>query len=338
MSQIDWQSSNVLITGGTGSFGKKCTAKILRDLKPQKLIILSRDELKQHEMQQQFSTHEYDNLRYFIGDVRDRERLYRAFDDVDIVIHAAALKQVPAAEYNPIEAIKTNILGASNIIDAAIDRNVQRVLALSTDKAANPINLYGATKLCSDKLFVAGNHYAGKHGTRFSVVRDGNVVGSRGSVIPFFLQMKETGVLPITDPAMTRFWITLEQGVDFVLDSLDRMRGGEIFVPKIPSMRVMDLARAIAPECQTRVVGIRPGEKLHEVMVPVDDARNTVEYDDHFAILPAFQDWDAEGYLRERGGQWCPEGFQYSSDNNTSWLSEQEMRTLAGLTELEDVA
>jgi UDP-N-acetylglucosamine 4,6-dehydratase len=289
-------------------------------------------------MQQQFSLQKYPNLRYFIGDVRDRDRLYRAFDGVDIVVHAAALKQVPAAEYNPIEAIKTNILGAANIIDAAIDCGVDRVIALSTDKAANPINLYGATKLCSDKLFVAGNNYAGRSNTRFSVVRYGNVVGSRGSVIPFFLKMKEQGLLPITDPRMTRFWITLEQGVEFVLNSLERMHGGEIFVPKIPSMRITDLVAAIAPDCPTTVVGIRPGEKLHEVMVPVDDARNTVEYDDYFAILPAFHDWDTDGYLKKNGGRRCDDGFSYSSDNNTHWLTAPQMRELAGMTEVESVA
>ena len=225
-------------------------------------------------------------MRYFIGDVRDRERLYRALDGVDIVVHAAALKQVPACEYNPIEAIRTNVLGAANIVDASIDRGVEKVIALSTDKAANPINLYGATKLCSDKLFIAANQYSGVHNTRFSVVRYGNVVGSRGSVVPFFLARRKVGTLPITDPRMTRFWITLDQGVEFVLQSLDRMWGGEIFVPKIPSMNIVDLAAAIAPECETEIVGIRSGEKLHEVMVPVDDARNTLEFDDHYTILP----------------------------------------------------
>jgi len=266
---------SILITGGTGSFGKKCTEMILKSYKPKRLIIFSRDELKQFEMAQVFSEDEYPCMRYFIGDVRDKERLYRAFRDVDYVIHAAALKQVPAAEYNPFEAVKTNILGAENIINVAIDQNVKRVIALSTDKAANPINLYGATKLCSDKLFIAGNSYVGEDNTRFCVVRYGNVVGSRGSVIPFFLQRKETGVLPITDSRMTRFWITLKQGVSFVLDCLERMVGGELFVPKIPSMNIMDLAKAIAPECKTEIVGIRPGEKLHEVMVSKDDARRT---------------------------------------------------------------
>jgi UDP-N-acetylglucosamine 4,6-dehydratase len=326
----------ILITGGTGSLGKKITEIVLARHKPRKLIIFSRDELKQFEMRQQFSGERYECIRYFIGDVRDRERLYRAFDGVDIVVHAAALKQVPAAEYNPSEAVKTNVLGAMNVIDAAIDCNVRKVIALSTDKAANPINLYGATKLCSDKLFVAANNYSGHHGTRFSIVRYGNVVGSRGSVIPFFLKMRETGVLPITDERMTRFWITLEQGVDFVLASLERMRGGEVFVPKIPSMRVTDLARAVAPECQIKIVGIRPGEKLHEVMVPEDDAHHTLEYDDHFAILPTFHEWSVEAYSAENGGKLCPDGFRYSSDTNTRWLTTEELRTMAGLTEKEN--
>jgi len=326
----------VLITGGTGSFGKKFTDMVLSHYKPRKLIIFSRDELKQFEMCQQFSEERYECIRYFIGDVRDRERLYRALDGVDILVHAAALKQVPAAEYNPSEAVKTNVLGAMNVIDAAIDCNVKQVIALSTDKAANPINLYGATKLCSDKLFVAANSYSGHHGTRFGIVRYGNVVGSRGSVIPFFLKMRKTGVLPITDERMTRFWITLEQGVDFVLASLGRMRGGEIFVPKIPSMRVIDLARAIAPECEINIVGIRPGEKLHEVMVPEDDAHHTLEYDDHFAILPIFHEWSAEAHIAENGGKICPDGFRYSSDTNTRWLTMEELRTMAGLTEKQD--
>lgn len=321
----------ILVTGGTGSFGKKFTEIVLKRYKPRKLIIFSRDELKQFEMHEQFSEDRYSNIRYFIGDVRDRDRLHRAFEGVDIVVHAAALKQVPTAEYNPSEAVKTNVLGAVNVIDAAIDCNIKKVIALSTDKAANPINLYGATKLCSDKLFIAGNNYSGPHGTRFSIVRYGNVVGSRGSVIPFFLKMRATGVLPITDPRMTRFWITLEQGVDFVLDSLERMHGGEIFVPKIPSMRVTDLARAIAPDCKTKIVGIRPGEKLHEIMVPEDDAHHTVQYAKYFTILPTFHNWSAKEYLAENGGKLCPDGFSYSSDTNTQWLTVDELRTMAGL-------
>lgn len=323
----------ILVTGGTGSFGKKLTEIVLSRYNPRKYIVFSRDELKQYEMRQQYDEDKYRGVRYFIGDVRDRDRLYRAFDGVDIVIHAAALKQVPTAEYNPFEAIKTNVVGAANVIDAAIDRGVKKVIALSTDKAANPINLYGATKLCSDKLFIAANNYSGYHGTRFSIVRYGNVVGSRGSVIPFFLKMRETGVLPITDLRMTRFWITLEQGVDFVLACLDRMEGGEIFVPKIPSMKVVDLARTIAPECKVQVVGIRPGEKLHEVMVPEDDARNTLEYDDYYAILPTFRDWDKQKYMSENGGKPCPEGFRYSSDTNTRWLSVEELRSMIGLSD-----
>jgi UDP-N-acetylglucosamine 4,6-dehydratase len=266
-------------------------------------------------------------LRYFIGDVRDRDRLYRAMDGVDIVIHAAALKQVPTAEYNPIEVIRTNVLGGANIIDAAIDRDVKKVIALSTDKAANPINLYGATKLCSDKLFVSANGYSGHHGTRFSVVRYGNVMGSRGSVIPLFLQKRASGVLPITHPKMTRFWITLEQAVEFVLKCLTRMRGGEIFVPKIPSMNIVDLAKAIAPHCRLDVVGIRPGEKLHETMVPEDDAHNTVEYDDHFVIRSLSTGFN-NGQSHRTVGRPCPEGFRYSSDNNSRWLSVHELQTL----------
>jgi UDP-N-acetylglucosamine 4,6-dehydratase len=322
----------VLVTGGTGSFGQKFVETVLEQYTPTKLIIYSRDELKQFEMRQRFSDRTYECLRYFIGDVRDRDRLYRAFDGVDIVVHAAALKQVPACEYNPLEAVRTNVLGAANIIDAAIDRNVKQVIALSTDKAANPVNLYGATKLCSDKLFTAANIYSGGHGTRFSVVRYGNVVGSRGSVVPFFLKMRETGVLPITDPRMTRFWITLDQGVRFVLDSLVRMKGGEIFVPKIPSMNIMDLARAIAPECDTRLVGIRPGEKLHEIMVAEDDARQTLEYDDYFAIYPSFHEWESEDHGSGSGGRPCCDGFEYSSDANPHWLTVDELREMIGLT------
>jgi UDP-N-acetylglucosamine 4,6-dehydratase len=314
----------VLVTGGTGSFGRQFVETVLREESPRKLIIFSRDELKQYDMAQRFNDQKYPGIRYFIGDVRDKDRLYRAMDGVDIVIHAAALKQVPTAEYNPIEVIKTNVMGAANIIDAAIDRNVQKVIALSTDKAASPINLYGATKLCSDKLFVAANGYSGRHGTRFSVVRYGNVMNSRGSVIPFFQQMRSTGVLPVTDTKMTRFWITLEQAIKFVLNCLQRMHGGEIFVPKIPSMNIVDLARAIAPECRLDVVGVRPGEKLHETMVPEDDARNTVEYDDCFVIRSAA----VNGYANGNGGRPCPEGFRYSSDNNPRWLSVEELQRL----------
>ena len=316
---MSFKDKAVLITGGTGSFGKKFVQIMLRDHHPKKLIIFSRDELKQFEMQQRF---DHGSLRYFIGDVRDKERLHRAMDGVDIVVHAAALKQVPALEYNPFEAVKTNILGAENIINVAIDRGVEQVIALSTDKAANPINLYGATKLCSDKLFIAGNAYSGKHRTRFSCVRYGNVVGSRGSVVPFFRKMKEKGILPITDKRMTRFWITLDQGVDFVIKCLSIMHGGEIFVPKIPSMKIVDLAKVIAPECKLKYVGIRPGEKLHEVMVPEDDARHAIELDDMYVIQPDFPWWVSENYSH---GRKLPDGFKYSSDTNKDWLSTEEL-------------
>jgi len=313
----------ILITGGTGSFGKQFVRRVLRDFQPRKLIVFSRDELKQFEMSQEFPESAESPIRYFLGDVRDKDRLLRAFDGVDVVVHAAALKQVPAAEYNPFEFIKTNILGAANIIDAAVDRNVKRVIALSTDKAASPINLYGATKLCSDKLFVAGNSYSGTHDTRFGVVRYGNVVGSRGSVVPFFLGRRGSGILPITDPRMTRFWITLEQGVAFVLKSLERMEGGELFIPKIPSMNIMDLARAIAPECRTEVVGIRRGEKLHEMMITEDDARMAWEFDDHYRITPR-----SDNGCAEAGGKRCPEGFAYSSETNTEWLTVEQLREM----------
>lgn len=325
----------VLVTGGTGSFGQKLVETVISEYAPSRLIIFSRDELKQFHMRERFSESDFPFIRYFIGDVRDRERLYRAFDGVDIVVHAAALKQVPACEYNPIEAIRTNVIGAANIVDAAIDRNVEKVIALSTDKAANPANLYGATKLCSDKLFTAANNYSGAHRTRFSVVRYGNVMGSRGSVIPFFMKMRDQGLLPITDPRMTRFWITLQQGVRFVLESLERMQGGEVFVPKIPSMNIMDIARAIAPDCATEVIGIRPGEKLHEVMVPEDDAHNTIEYDDYFAILPSYHKWSSEEFDTQ-GGRRCPENFRYSSDSNTEWLTVEELQDMLGL--LKEVA
>ncbi len=319
---------SVLITGGTGSFGRRFVEIVLERYKPQKLIVFSRDELKQFEMQGHFSEEKYPEIRYFIGDVRDRERLYRAFDGVDYVVHAAALKQVPAAEYNPTEAIKTNVLGAANVIDAAIDRGVSRVIALSTDKAASPINLYGATKLCSDKLFTAANALAGGHDTRFSVVRYGNVVGSRGSVVPFFLKQRSTGKLPVTDPRMTRFWITLDQGVEFVLSCFGRMNGGEIFVPKIPSMKLIDLARAIGPDCELEIVGKRPGEKVHELMVGEDDAQNTVEFDDYYSILPSGRGYNRDKYMEQRGGKPCEEGFRYSSETNTRWLTEGELEEM----------
>jgi len=317
-------NKSILITGGTGSFGKKATEIILKRYKPKKIIILSRDELKQFDMAQQFKGSE--GIRYFIGDVRDKERLHRAFHGVDFVIHAAALKQVPAAEYNPFEAVKTNIIGAENVINVAIDQGVKKVIALSTDKAANPINLYGSTKLCSDKLFIAGNSYVGQDHSMFSVVRYGNVVGSRGSVIPFFLKQKEKGVLPITDSRMTRFWITLEHGVGFVLNCLEQMVGGELFVPKIPSMNIMDLAKAIAPECKTEIVGIRSGEKLHEVMVTRDDARKTLEYKDHYVIQPDFQFWGSR--FKSNGGNPLPEDFEYNSGTNPWFLTIAEMREM----------
>jgi UDP-N-acetylglucosamine 4,6-dehydratase/5-epimerase len=313
----------ILITGGTGSFGKKCTGMILKKYKPKRLIILSRDELKQFEMAQEFPDSKNECMRYFIGDVRDKERLYRAFRNVDYVIHAAALKQVPAAEYNPFEAVKTNILGAQNVINVSIDRGVQKVIALSTDKAANPINLYGATKLCADKLFVAGNSYVGEAGTKFSVVRYGNVVGSRGSVIPFFLKCRENGYFPITDPRMTRFWITIEQGVKFVLDSLERMVGGELFVPKLPSMNIMDLAKAIDPACKTGIIGIRPGEKIHEVMIPLDDARKTVELERYYIIQPDFPFWEKRNNL---GGKPVDDNFDYNSGTNPWILTVDDMK------------
>lgn len=312
----------VLVTGGTGSFGKKIIKKAL-ELGVKKIIVFSRDELKQYEMKQEFDDN---RLRFFIGDVRDQERLHRAFDGVDIVIHAAAMKHVDACEYNPFEAVKTNIHGAQNIIEAAIDCRVERVIALSTDKACAPVNIYGATKLASDKLFVAANSYVGDKSTRFAVVRYGNVVGSRGSVVPFFKKIKETGVLPITDVRMTRFWITLEQGVQFVLDSLDRMHGGEIFVPKIPSMKVTDLAKAIAPDCDIKIVGIRPGEKLHEAMIMEDDARHTVEFDTYYVIQPEFPFWSSK---YAEGGKELPDGFSYTSDLNSEWLTIEQLSNLA---------
>jgi UDP-N-acetylglucosamine 4,6-dehydratase len=315
----------ILITGGTGSFGKKCTEIILKKYNPRKLIIFSRDELKQYEMSQVFPMGKYP-MRYFLGDVKDKERLNRALQGVDHVIHTAALKQVPTLEYNPFEAVKTNIIGAQNIINVAIDQGIKRVIALSTDKAANPINLYGATKLCSDKLFIAGNSYTKRDGTIFSVVRYGNVVGSRGSVIPFFLKQRETGVLPITDPRMTRFWITLEQGVNFVLQCMEKMVGGELFVPKIPSMSIMDLAGAICPDCKTEIVGVRPGEKLHEVMVTRDDARRTIDVGNFYIIQPDFHFWGRR--CNWVGSRAVPEDFEYNSGTNPRFLSLDEMREL----------
>jgi UDP-N-acetylglucosamine 4,6-dehydratase/5-epimerase len=326
---FDWiKDKSVLITGGTGSFGKEVIRFFLGHCPPKRLVIFSRDEFKQHEMRTSGLDHPC--MRYFIGDVRDRDRLCRALDGIEIVVHAAAMKQVPACEYNPLEAIKTNVLGAANLIDAAIDRNVEKIIALSTDKAANPVNLYGATKLCSDKLFIAANSYSGTHKTRFSVVRYGNVIGSRGSVVPLFKKLRSTGTLPVTDENMTRFWIKLTDGVQFVLSCLGMMEGGEIFVPKVKSMRIIDLAKAVAPECSTRTIGIRPGEKLHEVLVPEDDARTTVEYDDYFVILPAFRPHICEQYAGRNGGRTCLPGFCYASNTNDQWLEIEELRRLIG--------
>lgn len=310
----------ILITGGTGSFGKKCTEIILNNYKPKRLIIFSRDELKQYEMKQVFNEKDYPCMRYFIGDIRDKDRLYRAFHGVDYVIHAAALKQVPALEYNPFEGIETNIIGAQNVIDAAIDRKVKKVIFISTDKAVNPINLYGATKLCAEKLFVAGNSYAGGT-TKFSVVRYGNVVGSRGSVIPLFLKYKQTGKLPITDLRMTRFWITLEQGVNFTLSCLEKMHGGEIFVPKIPSMKIVDLAKTICPKCKLETNGIRPGEKINEVLISKDESRRAIDMGSFFVIKPNFPFWKIENWK----GNSLPEDYEYRSDTNLDWITIDEM-------------
>lgn len=316
------ENSTILITGGTGSFGHAFLPMALRRYSPKKVIILSRDEMKQWEMAKLYG--DDPRVRFFIGDVRDRDRLYRAFDGVDYVIHAAATKIVPTAEYNPFECIKTNVTGAMNVIDAAIDKGVKRVVALSTDKASSPINLYGASKLASDKLFVAGNSYAGEHNTRFSVVRYGNVMGSRGSVIPFFMSIADKGVLPITDPRMTRFMISLEQGVELVWHAFEDAIGGEIYVKKIPSMMVTDIANVIAPEASQDIVGIRPGEKLHEQMIGIEDAPYTYEYDEHFKILPAINGW-SDDPARIKNGQKVPEDFVYTSDLNPDWMSETEL-------------
>jgi UDP-N-acetylglucosamine 4,6-dehydratase/5-epimerase len=328
-----FNDKSILITGGTGSFGRQYVKTILERCAPRKLIIYSRDELKQSEMEQDFNQR---CMRYFIGDVRDRDRLIQAMNGVDFVIHAAALKQVPAAEYNPMECVKTNIHGAENVIHAALATEVEKVIALSTDKAANPINLYGATKLVSDKLFVAANNVAGGHRTRFSVVRYGNVVGSRGSVVPLFRKHIESGAehLPITDAGMTRFWISLRQGVDFVLKNFERMHGGEIFVPKIPSVRVVDLAKAMAPTLLHKIVGIRPGEKLHEVMCPADDSHLTLEFEDHYVIKPAIQFSGAVDFTVNRlGEQGRPveTGFEYHSGKNPNFLSIEAIRALNSL-------
>lgn len=312
----------VLVTGGTGSFGNAFVKVALDRHSPRKVIVFSRDELKQYEMDQRFRD---PRLRFFLGDVRDVDRMKRAFEDVDVVVHAAALKQVPAAEYNPFECIKTNVLGAQNVIEAALATSVEKIIALSTDKAANPINLYGATKLCSDKLFIAGNSYAGKRSLRMAVVRYGNVVGSRGSVVPLFRDARGSGLIPITDPRMTRFWITLEMGVQFVLDCLERMHGGELFVPKIPSTDIMTLAQALAPDCEIKVVGIRPGEKLHELMIGEDDARRTRDMGVYYVVEPEFPWWDG---AKVAAGAAVPNGFSYASDTNPQRLDCDGVRKL----------
>jgi len=320
---------SILVTGGTGSFGKKFIKTVLeRYPDVRRLVVYSRDELKQFEMSQTISEAQYPMMRYFIGDVRDKERLSRACEGVDIIIHAAALKQVPAAEYNPFEAIKTNVFGAQNVIDAAMDRNVKQVIALSTDKAAAPINLYGATKLCSDKLFVSANNFKGSRDLKFSVVRYGNVMGSRGSVIPFFMKKRADGVLPITDPDMTRFNITLEQGVEMVIQALANMWGGEIFIPKIPSYRITDIAEAIGPECEQKIIGIRPGEKVHEEMITATDSFNSLEFDTHFVIMPSISLWDIKEYQIANRCRRCKPGYAYNSGTNDEWLSVNDLRRL----------
>jgi UDP-N-acetylglucosamine 4,6-dehydratase len=321
---MDWTDKKVLVTGGTGSFGKKFIEVMMKEYHPGRLIVYSRDELKQHEMR--MAGFDHPDLRYFIGDVRDLPRLKRALNGVDIVVHAAALKQVPACEYNPMEAIKTNILGSSNVVDAALDAGVEKVLALSTDKAVNPINLYGATKLAAEKLMVQSNAYAGGMTTRYSCVRYGNVVGSRGSVVPLFIQQRPTGTITLTDERMTRFWISLDQGVRFVIRCIEQMHGGEVFVPKIPSMKMVDLAKAIAPEAEIRIIGIRPGEKLHEVLISEDEARTTVELDDMYVVQPAAALWF--GHYWSQVGKPLPDNYHYASDNNTEWLTLEEIQEI----------
>lgn len=316
-------NSSILITGGTGSFGHAFVPMTLAKYNPRRLVIFSRDEMKQWDMAMKYS--QDPRVRFFIGDVRDKDRLVRALDGIDYVVHAAATKIVPTAEYNPFECVKTNIIGAMNLIDACIDRGIKRIVALSTDKASNPINLYGATKLASDKLFVAGNSYAGLHETRFAVVRYGNVMGSRGSVIPFFMSLAKTGTLPITDPRMTRFMITLEQGVELVWHAFEDMHGGEIYVKKIPSMTITDIAKAVAPNAAHKIIGIRPGEKIHEQMIGVEDALHTFEYKDYYKILPAIHDWSKD-QSRINGGVRVKDDFVYSSDNNSEWLAIEQLQ------------
>ena len=320
-------NKTLLITGGTGSLGRKFIEVALRDYQPKKLIVFSRDELKQYEMRQSLSQDQNSFVRFFIGDVRDRDRLYRAFYGVDFVIHAAALKQVPACEYNPFEAVQTNIIGAKNVIDAAIDCGVQRVLAISTDKAVNPVNLYGATKLCMEKLFVDAQAYTGTRNTRFSVARYGNVVGSRGSVIPVFLKQRQEGRITITDPNMTRFWITLEQGVKFVIGCLNDMHGGEIFVPKIPSMTIAEMAKALAPDCKVEIIGIRPGEKVHEVLVSEEEALYALDMDERFVLLPIETEQALKNWTH---GKSLPNGFRYASNENPQQLTPEDLNKLLG--------
>jgi UDP-N-acetylglucosamine 4,6-dehydratase/5-epimerase len=324
---LDLKGKSILITGGTGSFGKKFVEVILKKFpEVKKVIVFSRDELKQFEMEQIFPRSKYPCMRYFLGDVRDKDRLVRAFEDVDIVIHAAALKQVPAAEYNPMECIKTNVLGAENVIEACLTTKVEKVVALSTDKAAAPINLYGATKLCSDKLFMAANNIKGWRNISFSVVRYGNVIGSRGSVVPFFLEQKKKGELPITDASMTRFNISLEEGVDMVLYALENSWGGELFVPKLYSFRITDLAKAIAPECKIKMVGVRPGEKIHEEMITETDSLNTYEFGKYYVITPSMPPWKIEDWVRHFKGKLVSPGFKYNSGTNHEWLSVEDLR------------
>ncbi|WP_096704057.1 UDP-N-acetylglucosamine 4,6-dehydratase (inverting) [Magnetospirillum sp. 15-1] len=332
---LDLEGKSILVTGGTGSFGKKFVKTVLERYNPHRLIIFSRDELKQFEMAQMFDPAQHRCLRYFLGDVRDRERLQMAMREVDVVVHAAALKQVPAAEYNPFEFVRTNILGAENVVQAALANKVGHVIALSTDKAMSPINLYGATKLASDKIFVAANNLSGSVGSKFAVVRYGNVVGSRGSVVPFFHKLIQAGAieLPITDARMTRFWITLEQGVDFVLSCLDKMQGGETYIPKIPSMRMTDLAEAMGPGLPHKIIGIRPGEKIHEVMITEDYARNTVELPDRYIIQPVFAFWTTE-HLIDAGAKVVPDDFRYGSDNNTDWMDGPRLHSMLSGLEL----
>jgi UDP-N-acetylglucosamine 4,6-dehydratase len=321
---------SILITGGTGSFGQAFVKYVLDNFKPKRLVIFSRDELKQFEMAHEFSGEKYPCLRYFLGDVRDVDRLKQAMSGIDIVIHAAAMKQIPASEYNPFECIKTNILGAENVINSAIYCEVKKVVALSTDKAVNPINLYGATKLASDKVFISANNMSGTANTRFSVVRYGNVLGSRGSVIPYFKKLISQGQkeLPVTHAKMTRFWIVMEQAIGLVITTLEQMEGGEIFVPKIPSMKMIDMAKAMGSECTVKIVGIRPGEKLHELMIPADEARNTLEFENHYVIQPAFHWWDRDEFQNVKGGRPALENFEYSSDNNSDWLSVDDLQKI----------